>query len=63
MNAVCSRDDKLFIAVIGDALDKIAYRRQFLPQAIVPLWADLSSSARDHARPRGGHIPSVGPRP
>jgi 4-hydroxy-4-methyl-2-oxoglutarate aldolase len=29
--------DKLFTAVVGDVLDKMGRRRQFLPQAIGPL--------------------------
>ena len=31
--------DKLFTAVVGDVLDKMGWRRQFLPQAIGPLTA------------------------
>ena len=33
--------DKLFTAVVGDVLDKMGWRRQFLPQAIGPLSADM----------------------
>ena len=33
--------DKLFTAVVGDVLDHAGYRRQFLPQAISPLQADM----------------------
>ena len=29
--------DKLFTAVVGDVLDRMECRRQFLPQAIGPL--------------------------
>ncbi len=32
--------DKLFTAVVGDVLDKMGWRRQFLPQAIGPLKPD-----------------------
>jgi regulator of RNase E activity RraA len=32
--------DKLFTAVVGDALDKMGWRRQFLPPAIAPLRSD-----------------------
>ena len=28
--------DKLFTAVVGDVLDKMGHRRQFLPQAVGP---------------------------
>lgn len=33
--------DKLFTAVVGDILDKMGYRRQFLPQAVGPLRQDM----------------------
>lgn len=33
--------DKLFTAVVGDVLDKLGYRRQFLPQVIGPLRSDM----------------------
>lgn len=33
--------DKLFTAVVGDVLDKLGYRRQFLPQPIGPLRSDM----------------------
>jgi regulator of RNase E activity RraA len=33
--------DELFTAVVGDVLDKMGCRRQFLPQAIGPLRADM----------------------
>jgi regulator of RNase E activity RraA len=33
--------EKLFTAVVGDVLDKMGYRRQFLPQAISPLRPDM----------------------
>ena len=33
--------DRLFTAVVGDILDKMGYRRQFLPQAIGPLRHDM----------------------
>jgi 4-hydroxy-4-methyl-2-oxoglutarate aldolase len=33
--------DKLFTAVVGDVLDKLGHRRQFLPQAIGPLRQDM----------------------
>ncbi len=38
--------DKLFTAVVGDALDKMGWRRQFLPQAIGPLSADMKLVGR-----------------
>lgn len=38
--------DKLFTAVVGDVLDKIGYRRQFLPQAIGPLRRDMKVVGR-----------------
>jgi 4-hydroxy-4-methyl-2-oxoglutarate aldolase len=38
--------DKLFTAVVGDALDKMGRRRQFLPQAIGPLKPDMKVIGR-----------------
>lgn len=38
--------DRLFTAVVGDILDKMGYRRQFLPQAIGPLRADMKIVGR-----------------
>jgi 4-hydroxy-4-methyl-2-oxoglutarate aldolase len=38
--------DKLFTAVVGDALDKMGRRRQFLPQAIGPLKPDMKLIGR-----------------
>ena len=38
--------DKLFTAVVGDVLDKLGYRRQFLPQAIGPLKPDMTVVGR-----------------
>lgn len=38
--------EKLFTAVVGDVLDKMGYRRQFLPQAIGPLRADMRVAGR-----------------
>jgi 4-hydroxy-4-methyl-2-oxoglutarate aldolase len=38
--------DKLFTAVVGDVLDKMGYRRQFLPQAIGPLKPDMKVIGR-----------------
>ena len=57
--------DKLFTAVVGDVLDKMGSRRQFLPQAIGPLAPDMKVIGRampvleadifeDGSRPRGG---------
>ena len=57
--------DKLFTAVVGDVLDKMGWRRQFLPQAIGPLKPDMKLAGRampvleadifdDSARSRGG---------
>src|ERR1700691_6084370 len=37
---------KLFTAVVGDILDKMGHRRQFLPQAIAPLRADMKIVGR-----------------
>ncbi len=37
---------KLFTAVVGDVLDKIGWRRQFLPQAIGPLKSDTKVVGR-----------------
>ena len=38
--------DKLFTAVVGDVLDKLGWRRQFLPQAIGPLRPDMKIVGR-----------------
>ncbi len=38
--------DKLFTAVVGDVLDKMGRRRQFLPQAISPLKPDMKVVGR-----------------
>ena len=38
--------DKLFTAVVGDVLDKMGRRRQFLPQAIGPLKPDMKFVGR-----------------
>jgi regulator of RNase E activity RraA len=38
--------DKLFTAVVGDVLDKMGWRRQFLPQAIAPLRPDMKLVGR-----------------
>ena len=38
--------DKLFTAVVGDVLDKMGCRRQFLPQAIGPLRPDMKLVGR-----------------
>jgi 4-hydroxy-4-methyl-2-oxoglutarate aldolase len=38
--------DKLFTAVVGDVLDKMGWRRQFLPQAIGPLKPDMKVVGR-----------------
>jgi 4-hydroxy-4-methyl-2-oxoglutarate aldolase len=38
--------DTLFTAVVGDVLDKMGWRRQFLPQAIGPLKADMKLVGR-----------------
>ena len=62
--------DKLFTAVVGDVLDKMGRRRQFLPQAIGPLKPDMKFVGRampvleadifdDSARSPGG----VGAKP
>ena len=62
--------DKLFTAVVGDVLDKMGWRRQFLPQAIGPLKPDMKVIGRampvleadifeDDARSAGG----VGSKP
>ena len=62
--------DKLFTAVVGDVLDKMGWRRQFLPQAIGPLTPDMKFVGRampvleadifdDSARSPGG----VGAKP
>jgi 4-hydroxy-4-methyl-2-oxoglutarate aldolase len=38
--------EQLFTAVVGDVLDQMGYRRQFLPQAIGPLRADMKIVGR-----------------
>ena len=38
--------DKLFTAVVGDVLDTMGWRRQFLPQAIGPLAIKLKCAVR-----------------
>src|SRR5579863_2096753 len=38
--------EKLFTAVVGDVLDKMGHRRQFLPQAVAPLRADMKIVGR-----------------
>jgi 4-hydroxy-4-methyl-2-oxoglutarate aldolase len=38
--------DRLFTAVVGDVLDKMGRRRQFLPQAIAPLRPDVKLVGR-----------------
>ena len=38
--------DKLFTAVVGDVLDKMGWRRQFLPQAIGPLTPEMKVIGR-----------------
>jgi len=38
--------DKLFTAVVGDVLDKMGWRRQFLQQAIGPLKPDMKFVGR-----------------
>jgi 4-hydroxy-4-methyl-2-oxoglutarate aldolase len=38
--------DKLFTAVVGDVLDKMGWRRQFLPQAIAPLTPEMKVIGR-----------------
>lgn len=38
--------DRLFTAVVGDVLDKMGRRRQFLPQAIQPLRPDMKIVGR-----------------
>ncbi len=38
--------DKLFTAVVGDILDKLGHRRQFLPQAISPLRPNMKIVGR-----------------
>src|ERR1700677_2433884 len=60
--------DKLFTAVVGDVLDTMGWRRQFLPQAIGPLKPDMKFVGRampvleadifdDGGRSRGGSKP------
>jgi len=62
--------DKLFTAVVGDVLDKMGWRRQFLPQTIGPLKPDMKVIGR--AMPvleadifeEGSHSPgSIGAKP
>src|SRR5271163_4633291 len=38
--------DELFTAVVGDVLDKMGWRRQFLPQALGPLKPDMKVIGR-----------------
>jgi 4-hydroxy-4-methyl-2-oxoglutarate aldolase len=38
--------DKLFTAVVGDVLDKMGWRRQFLPQPVRPLRPDMKIVGR-----------------
>ena len=38
--------DKLFTAVVGDVLDAMGRRRQFLPQAIAPLQPNMKLVGR-----------------
>jgi 4-hydroxy-4-methyl-2-oxoglutarate aldolase len=62
--------DKLFTAVVGDVLDQMGWRRQFLPQAIGPLTPDMKVIGRampvletdvfDEGSPSSG---SVGSKP
>jgi hypothetical protein len=47
--------DKLFTAVVGDVLDKLGWRRQFLPQAIGPSTGHEDRWACN-AGPRGGRL-------
>jgi len=44
--AFASLRDKLFTAVVGDVLDKLGFRRQFLPQAIKPLKSEMTIVGR-----------------
>src|SRR5574337_1506138 len=44
--AFASLRDKLFTAVVGDVLDKLGFRRQFLPQAIKPLKSEMKIVGR-----------------
>jgi len=62
--------DTLFTAVVGDVLDKMGWRRQFLPQAIGPLRPDMKVVGRampvleaDIVDDRGGSPGSVGAKP
>ena len=48
--------DKLFTAVVGDVLDKMGWRRQFLPQAIATAQTGHEVCRPRHARPRGRHF-------
>ena len=59
--------DRLFTAVVGDVLDKMGWRRQFLPQAIGPLSSDMKLIGRampvleadvfdESSRPRGAAV-------
>jgi 4-hydroxy-4-methyl-2-oxoglutarate aldolase len=38
--------DKLYTAVVGDVLDKVGFRRQFLPQAVQPLQPNMKIVGR-----------------
>ena len=38
--------DKLFTAVVGDVLDKLGWRRRFLPQAVGPIRPDMKIVGR-----------------
>jgi 4-hydroxy-4-methyl-2-oxoglutarate aldolase len=62
--------DKLFTAVVGDVLDRMGRRRQFLPQAIGPLRPDMKLVGRampvleaDIFDDSGGSPRSVGSKP
>ena len=62
--------DKLFTAVVGDVLDRMGRRRQFLPQAIGPLRPDMKLVGRampvleaDIFDDSGGSPGSVGSKP
>jgi 4-hydroxy-4-methyl-2-oxoglutarate aldolase len=62
--------EKLFTAVVGDVLDKMGWRRQFLPQAIQPLKSDMKLVGRampvleaDIFDERSGSPGSVGAKP
>ncbi|MFZ0602387.1 MAG: RraA family protein [Roseiarcus sp.] len=65
--------DKLFTAVVGDVLDRMGRRRQFLPQAIGPLRPDMKLVGRampvleadifDDSGGSPGSVGSVGSKP